>query len=140
MAFLKYRNMALNWNKWPKMTFTWPLRSKMISDHQNIYLIGFLGLKHPSKVIQIVILALFVFLAIFNTCNIFSTLGPKSHPNLAVRPIAIVFVSYNLTKKHGLHKSLLGESYAPWLIYVHSRCVARRLPYSSLIKQAGFSS
>ena len=56
--------------------------------------------------ISFVILALFVFLVIFNTYNIFSTLGPKSRTNLAVRPIAIVFVSYNLTKKHGLQNSL----------------------------------
>ena len=40
----------------------------------------------------------------------------------AVTPIAIIFAYYNLTKKHGLQKSLGGEGFAPWLMdqYTHS--------------------
>ena len=42
--------------------------------------------------------------------NIFFTLGPKRRRNHSVRPIAFVFVYYNITKKHGLRKSPEGGS------------------------------
>ena len=39
----------LNWkfsHQWPCMTFKWPQRSKLTSDHQNLYFIGFLDPKN----------------------------------------------------------------------------------------------
>ena len=47
--------------------------------------------------------------------HFFSTLGTKKHLCPAVRPIAMIFVHYNLTKKHGLQKSLGGEGLLPGL-------------------------
>ena len=96
------------------MTFIWPLRSKLTSDHKNNYLIGFLDPKTPQKVVSLVILALLVFFSLLLINKIlFSTLRPKRRSFVTVRTIAINFVYYNLTKKHGLQKSLGGGSISP---------------------------
>ena len=69
----------------------------------------------------------FVILALFGPrvkniyiLNLFSTLGPKRRRNRSVRTIAIFFVYHNLTKKHGLQKSLGGGGQhitpGPWTI------------------------
>ena len=59
------------------MTFIWPLRSKLTSDHKTNHLIGFLDPENIEKVVSLIILTFLVFLANLIIYFFFRPLGQK---------------------------------------------------------------